>query len=89
MRTIRSSGPQLADGGSFEAASVMSMPMTAKSPDSSSQISGQLRSAIVRAPFACGSGPILRRNMPNYYYSNLHCQAFGLVILQCAKRPNA
>jgi hypothetical protein len=48
-----------------------------------------LRHAIVRAPFACGSGPILRRNMPNYYYSNLHCQAFALVILPRAKRPKA
>ena len=66
MRMMRSSGPQLAEAGSFGAASaVMSMPMIAKSPDSSSNISGQLLSATVCAPFACGSGPSLRRIMPN------------------------
>ena len=63
MRTMRSSGPHPAVGGNFGlAASVMSMPITAKSPLASSQMSGQLLSAIVCLPFACGSGPILRRN---------------------------
>ena len=63
MKTIRSSGPQPAVGGNFDLAmSVTSMPITAKSPDSSSKMSGQLLRAIVCLPFACGSGPILRRN---------------------------
>ena len=63
MRTMRSSGPQPAVGGSFGlAVAVMSIPITAKSPFASSQMSGQLFSAIVCLPFACGSGPILRRN---------------------------
>jgi len=60
---MRSSGPQPAVGGSFAlAVSVMSMPITAKSPFASSQMSGQLLRAIVCRPFLCGSGPILRRN---------------------------
>ena len=62
-RTIRSSGPQPAVGGSLViAASVMSMPITAKSPLASSQMSGQPEQPEVCAPLACGSSPILRRN---------------------------
>jgi len=61
--TIRSSGPQLADGGNLLAADVMSVPITAKSPLSSSQISGQPTRAYVCAPFECGSWPSLRRNI--------------------------
>ncbi len=61
-RTIRSSGPQPAVIGSFaRAASVMSMPMMAKSPSSSSQMSGQPSHAALLAPLECGSVPILRR----------------------------
>ena len=64
MRTMRSSGPQPAVGGRCAlAASVMSIPMTAKSPLASSQMSGQPRRAMVRTPPACGSAPILRRNV--------------------------
>jgi len=64
MRIMRSSGPHPAVGGNFDlAASVMSMPMIAKSPDSSSKMSGQPRQPTVLAPLACGSGPSLRRNM--------------------------
>lgn len=60
---MRSSGPQAAVAGKCAfATSVMSMPITAKSPFESSQISGQPLQAIVRAPFACGSGPILWEN---------------------------
>ena len=60
-RTIRSSGPQPAVGGSFgRTASVMSMPITAKSPLSSSQMSGQ---PAVWAQYSCEPEPILRRNM--------------------------
>src|ERR1043165_5573575 len=63
MKTILSSGPQLAEGGNLDAeTSVISMPMIAKSPDSSSKMSGQLLRATVVAPLACGSGPSLRRN---------------------------
>lgn len=41
-RTTRSSGPQPAEGGMTVCAwSVMSMPMMAKSPSASSQMSGQ------------------------------------------------
>lgn len=82
--TIRSSGPQLADGGSGSATSEMSVPMTAKSPPSSSQISGHPWHANVRAPSACGSGPSRLINIPNYYYSNVHCQPLILIIIQCA-----
>src|SRR5207248_10867351 len=64
---------------------VMSMPMIAKSPDSSSKMSGQLQSATVRAPFACGSGPSLRRNIFDYYYSNLCCQPFVLLAVMRGK----
>jgi len=63
MRTIRSSGPHPAVAGSLDfAASVMSMPIMAKSPFESSQMSGQLQRATVCLPFLCGSGPILRKN---------------------------
>src|SRR5206468_2466980 len=40
----------------------MLIPITAKSPVSSSQMSGQFMSAAVCAPLACGSGPSLRTN---------------------------
>lgn len=60
---MRSSGPQLAVGGSFRFAAVMSIPMMAKSPETSSKMSGQPRAPAVRAPLACGLGPILRRNI--------------------------
>ena len=57
-RTIGSSGPQPAVGGSNGlAALVMSMPMMAKSPFSSSQMSGHPSHATLFAPLACGSGP--------------------------------
>lgn len=70
-RTIRSSGPQPAVGGNFALASVvMSMPMTAKSPLSSSQMSGQPWHAAVLAPLACGSRPILRRNSMDAFMLN-------------------
>jgi hypothetical protein len=65
--------------------SVMSIPMIAKSPDSSSKMSGQLLSAIVCAPLACGSGPIRRLNMANYYYSNVHCQGRFLVAVKSCR----
>jgi len=78
--TIRSSGPQLAVAGiRASAMAVMSGPMTAKSPPSSSQISGQPLNAGVWIPPTCGSGPNLRTNIPDYYYSNLCCQAASLV----------
>lgn len=61
---MRSSGPQPAVGGRwFTDLSVMSMPITAKSPDSSSKMSGHPLRAMVCAPLAWGSGPILRRNI--------------------------
>jgi DNA-binding XRE family transcriptional regulator len=61
---MRSSGPQPAVGGNLEATpSVISMPITAKSPPCSSQMSGHPRQATVCVPLACGSGPIRRRKM--------------------------
>jgi hypothetical protein len=64
MRTIRSSGPQPAVGGSEPMApAVMSMPITAKSPLASSQMSGHFSRAMVWAPPACGSGPMRRRKL--------------------------
>jgi len=63
MRTMRSSGPQPAVGGSIPAASVMSAPITAKSPSASSKMSGQPEQPTDFAPFSCGSEPSLRRNM--------------------------
>lgn len=61
--TIRSSGPQPASEGSFAfAASVISAPITAKSPLSSSNMSGQ-NNAEVHAFIAFAPGPILRMNM--------------------------
>src|SRR5438477_13124066 len=44
----------------------MSAPMTAKSPLSSSQMSGQPLHPAVFAPPACGSGPILRINIVEF-----------------------
>ncbi|MBL9185839.1 MAG: hypothetical protein JNK23_00030 [Opitutaceae bacterium] len=64
IQTIRSSGPQPTVAGKrAKARAVMSMPMTAKSPDSSSRMSGQPFAAAVIAPFAWGSGPSRRMNM--------------------------
>ncbi len=61
--TIRSSGSQPAVGGNFTIAdAVMSMPIMAKSPFASFQMSGQPSHPALFAPLACGSGPILRRN---------------------------
>jgi DNA-binding XRE family transcriptional regulator len=78
MRMMRSSGPQPAVAGSFAlVASVMSMPMTAKSPLASSQMSGQLQSAIVCLPFSCGSGPILRTNSRSAFIPALPLQRRG------------
>src|SRR3569623_1453199 len=45
------------------AASVISIPITAKSPDWISNKSGQPLRAAVRAPFACGSGPSRRTKL--------------------------
>jgi len=48
MRTISSSGPQLAVGGNwFFDVSVIRIPITAKSPDSVSQMSGHSSRATV------------------------------------------
>lgn len=61
IQTTRSSGPHPAEAGRFGMASpVMSRPMTAKSPESSSKISGQPPRQGVCAPLACGSGPSRR-----------------------------
>jgi hypothetical protein len=63
IKMIRSSGPQPAVAGSLAIASdVISMPIIAKSPLFSSKISGQPLQPTVRAPLACGSGPMRRRN---------------------------
>lgn len=87
---MHSSGPQLASAGRWLAASaVIFRPIRAKLPDSNSKMSGQPYAPGVCAPSACGFGPSRLRIMPNYYYSNLHCQASSLVILRCGKRPNA
>lgn len=63
-RTIRSFGAHPAEGGSFPiAAAVMSAPIMAKSPSSSSQMSGQPRQPEHGNPLDCGSLPNLRRNI--------------------------
>lgn len=55
---ILSSGPHPAVGGKAPTNSVMSGPITAKSPPSISQMSGQPLAEEVCWPFACGSGPM-------------------------------
>jgi len=56
--TIRSSGPQETLEGKLPCdSSVMSTPMTAKSPSASARMSGQPAPEEVFAPCACGSGP--------------------------------
>ena len=65
IRTIFSSGPQFAPKANFPIATpVMSAPMTAKSPLSSSKMSGQPYKPGVFWPLACGSIPSLRTNIP-------------------------
>jgi DNA-binding XRE family transcriptional regulator len=72
-RTIRSSWPQPAVSGNFGIAdAVMSMPMAAKSPLSSSQMSGQPSQATLCVPLACGSGPRRRRNAIGALITNQH-----------------
>lgn len=67
-RTMRSSGPQPAVAGRRSlAASVISIPMMAKSPSSSSQMSGQFSKAGVLWPLACGSGPMRRRKVMAFF----------------------
>jgi hypothetical protein len=62
MRTILSPGPHPAVGGKHAlAASVMSAPIIAKSPESSSRMSGQLLAAPQRFAPVPGSGPSLRK----------------------------
>src|SRR5439155_18241734 len=68
---IRSSGPQLADTGSFPARSVISPPITAKSPVSSSKMSGQPLHPAVFAPPACGSEPSLRMKIVRFIASTI------------------
>jgi len=64
IQTIRSSGPHPTVGGKCAIPrAVMSIPMTAKSPDSNARISGQPLSAEVFVPSAWGSGPRRRKNM--------------------------
>lgn len=63
-RTIRSSGPHPAEGGSFgTAAAVMSVPITAKSPFSNSQMSGHASHPEQCVPVAWGLGPMRFRNI--------------------------
>jgi hypothetical protein len=72
---ILSSGPQLAPGGNWPMVSeVTSFPIMAKSPVSSSKISGHPLSPADCAPFKCGFGPNLRKNMLHYLFRPTHCQ---------------
>jgi len=72
---IRSSGPQVAFGGSsLMISEVTSRPMMMKSPFSRSKISGQPSRPGVCVPPACGSGPSLRKDMQQYGATAAHCQ---------------
>ena len=88
IRTMRSSGPQPAPVGKCAAHSpVISTPIIAKSPDSSSKISGHPWSAGVRAPSACGSGPSRLRIMPTCNYCGIPSQIlFQVVSILCPQR---
>ena len=64
IQTMRSSGPHPTVGGRWAMVSpVMSLPITAKSPVTSSRMSGQPFRHEVVAPLAWGSGPRRRRIM--------------------------
>lgn len=72
---MRSSGPQPTVGGKCEIDSfVISRPIIAKSPDSNSRMSGHPFRHGVCAPFACGSGPRRRKNIPNACLWASNCQ---------------
>jgi hypothetical protein len=75
ITTILSSGPQLAPGGNWPMAfGVMSFPIKAKSPDSSSKTSGHPLNPGVCVPLRCGSGPNLRINISEHPFDTAHCQ---------------
>src|SRR5258708_338108 len=65
--TKHSSEPQLASGGKCLAISAVPLqPITAKSPELNSKMSGHPSKAGVRAPFAWGAGPSLLMNIPGF-----------------------
>ena len=83
-RTIRSSRPQPAVGGNFGiAAAVMSIPIMAKSPLSSSQMSGTtVASRRFSRRWRADQGRCVLRTYLHCYYSSIQSQVFFAYFLR-------